>query len=177
MLYAMLLALFFPLGLMFSHFEQRQQDLEQGALQSMLFYVDQLRVVLPTYRVTNPTVNGEVQFDTLKSASLKSASLFPSQLQLEKRSVVKQYVDDQGFYIVWEQPPRGLAHALVKHYSRASGETAHLIFYHIGFSEKSCLVPSRRYQEPNLSKASCPWPLPKDVIEGALVLTDREPTP
>lgn len=166
MLYAMLLALFLPLGLMFSHFDQQQQDLEQGALQSMLFYVDQLRVALPTYRDAHSSTKGEVQFKDLS---------FP--LQLEARPVVKQYVDDQGFYIVWEQPPRGLAQALVKHYSRASGEAAHLIFYHIGFAEKSCLVPSRHYQEPDLSKASssCTWPLPKEIIKGALVLTDREP--
>ncbi len=163
MLYAMLLALFLPLGLMFSHFDQQQQDLEQGALQSMLFYVDQLRVALPTYRDAHLSTKGEVPFEDLS---------FPLKLA-DRRSVVKQYVDDQGFYIVWEQPPRGLAQALVKHYSRASGEAAHLIFYHIGFAEKSCLVPSRHYQEPSTSQ--CPWPLPKEIIEGALVLTDREP--
>lgn len=166
MLYAMLLALFLPLGLMFSHFDQQQQDLEQGALQSMLFYVDQLRVALPTYRDTHSSTEGEVPFEDLS---------FPLKLA-DRRRVVKQFVDEQGFYIVWEQPPRGLAQALVKHYSRASGEAAHLIFYHIGFAEKRCLVPSRHYQEPDLSKANCPWPLPKDVTEGALVLTDREPT-
>lgn len=166
MLYAMLLALFLPLGLMFSHFDQRQQDLERGAHQSMLFYVDQLRVALPTYRVANSKMKGEVQFKALS---------FP--LQLAERSVVKHYIDEQGFYIVWEQPPRGLAHALVEHYSRASGEAAHLIFYHIGFTEKSCLVPSRRYQQPILTPNTCAWPLPKEITEGALVLTDREPTP
>lgn len=170
MLYAMLLALFLPLGLLFSHFDQRRDDLEQGELQSMLFYVDQLRVALPTYRVANSGKNGEVAFKALS---------FP--LRLAERSVVKHYVDDKGFYIVWEQSPRGLAHALVKHYSRASGEPAHLIFYHIGFTEKksgsNCLVPSRRYQQPILSPNQCAWPLPAAITEGALVLTDREPTP
>jgi hypothetical protein len=171
MLYAMLLALFLPLGLLFSHFDQQQYDLEQGKLQSMLFYVDQLRVALPIYRVTNPEKKeGEVKFKDLEP-------YFP--LDLAKRSGVKQYIDDQGFYIVWNPPIRGLAHALVKHYSRASGESAHLVFYHIGFTEKrsgtNCLVPSRRYQQPILSPNTCTWPLPASITEGDLVLTDREP--
>jgi PilM len=164
MLYAMLLVLFFPLSLLFSYFDQQQQDLEQGELQSILFYVDQLRVALPTYRVAHSSTKGEVPFEDLS---------FP--LKLAERSVVKHYVDENGFYIVWGKSPGGLADALVKHYSRASGEAAHLIFYHIGFAEKSCLVPSRRYQQPSTSQ--CTWPLPKAITEGSLVITDREPIP
>ncbi|MEW9824725.1 MAG: hypothetical protein AB2992_06200 [Candidatus Symbiodolus clandestinus] len=172
MLYAMLLALFLPLGLLFNHFDQQQRNFEEGERQSSLFYADQLRQLLPRCRKEGDDKLREVKWKEL-------SPLLSSGFELKERKDIKQYVDGQGFYLVWKKPKPGLANSLVKHYSRSGGQGVHLIFYHIGFAEKRgsdiCLQPSRHYQYPDLSKVTCAWPLPTVISEGALILTDREP--
>lgn len=183
--FAMLFALFSPMDNWLIQMDKEKLEADQAKLNSMIFIVDQLRIALPAYKMENSIdVETQIPFEDLKDYIQKEI-YDVKDMPKSVDDMMDKYLDKDGFYIAWRKlPPHpGLAHMLVKHYSRSTGDDKkkyNIVFYNIGFAEnvggQNCLRTIRNYINID-STFSCPFPIPIAIKAGALVLTDRSADP
>jgi hypothetical protein len=148
--------------------DSNTQD-SNAEIESAVTYFDQTRLPLARWKNLHPDIVAEVAFSELT---------FPTGYRLVKRNDSRFFVDANGIYITFDQPPKGLANVLMKKYSVDNGNSKvpwRLGYYHVGIKDPGgCLVSVTDYIEESVPQSKCYRLLPGQIKIGALVITDRD---